>query len=82
MGRTPHGRGSGATLTSTALGFYADRIVPRFLNVAMGMKFVTDERKKCLAGVTGTVLEVGFGSGHNLPIYPATVQKLVAVDPS
>jgi ubiquinone/menaquinone biosynthesis C-methylase UbiE len=64
------------------MGFYGNWLLPRFLNVAMGMKFVTDERKKCLAGVTGTVLEVGFGSGHNLPFYPATVQKLVAVDPS
>jgi ubiquinone/menaquinone biosynthesis C-methylase UbiE len=64
------------------MGFYGNWILPRFLNVAMGMKFVTDERKKCLAGVTGAVLEVGFGSGHNLPFYPAAVQKVLAVDPS
>jgi ubiquinone/menaquinone biosynthesis C-methylase UbiE len=65
-----------------AMGFYNDWVVPRFLNMAMGMKFIGEERKKCLHGVTGTVLEVGFGSGHNLPFYPETVQRLVAVDPS
>jgi ubiquinone/menaquinone biosynthesis C-methylase UbiE len=64
------------------MGFYGNWVVPRILNLAMGMRFVSEERKKCLAGVKGTVLEVGFGSGHNLPWYPAEVQKVVAVDPS
>jgi ubiquinone/menaquinone biosynthesis C-methylase UbiE len=48
----------------------------------MGMEFIAEERKKCLADVKGTVLEVGFGSGHNLPYYPGGVQMVVAVDPS
>jgi ubiquinone/menaquinone biosynthesis C-methylase UbiE len=64
------------------MGLYEDWILPRFMNVMMGQDVVTEERKKCLAGVDGTVLEVGFGSGHNLPWYPATVRKVVAVDPS
>jgi ubiquinone/menaquinone biosynthesis C-methylase UbiE len=64
------------------MGFYSDWVVPRILNVMMGMKLVAEQRKQCLAGVTGTVLEVGFGSGHNLPYYPAAVQRVVAVDPS
>jgi ubiquinone/menaquinone biosynthesis C-methylase UbiE len=64
------------------MGFYDNWVVPRILNMAMGMSFVTDERKKALAGVTGAVLEVGFGSGHNLPWYPDTVRSVVAVDPS
>jgi ubiquinone/menaquinone biosynthesis C-methylase UbiE len=64
------------------MGFYGDWVLPRILNVAMGTKVVGGERRRCLAGVTGTVLEVGFGSGHNLPFYPATVQRVVAVDPS
>jgi ubiquinone/menaquinone biosynthesis C-methylase UbiE len=64
------------------MGFYNDWMVPRILNLCMGMPFVTEERKKCLAGVNGTVLEVGFGAGHNLPCYPEGVERLVAVDPS
>ena len=64
------------------MGFYDDWILPRFLNAMMGMKHVAEERRKCLAGVTGSVLEVGFGSGHNLPWYPDSVERVVAVDPS
>jgi ubiquinone/menaquinone biosynthesis C-methylase UbiE len=64
------------------VGFYDDWVVPRMLNLAMGLPFVAEERRKCLAGVTGTVLEVGFGSGHNVPFYPHAVEKLIAVDPS
>jgi len=45
------------------------------------MPYVTREREKALAGVTGDVLEVGFGSGHKLPCYPTSVQRVVAVDP-
>src|SRR5215471_946097 len=65
-----------------AMGFYDKWILPRFLNFMMGNKFVKEERKKILAGVSGVVLEVGFGSGHNLPFYPSGVQRVVAVDPS
>jgi ubiquinone/menaquinone biosynthesis C-methylase UbiE len=64
------------------MGLYGDWILPRIMNVAMGMRVIGDERRKALAGVTGTVLEVGFGSGHNLPFYPAAVSKVLAVDPS
>jgi len=48
----------------------------------MGLSFIGEERKKCLAKVSGQVLEVGFGSGHNLPYYPVEVESLVAIDPS
>jgi ubiquinone/menaquinone biosynthesis C-methylase UbiE len=64
------------------MGFYENWVLPRFLNLMMGNKHTTAERKKALAGVSGSVLEIGFGSGHNLPCYPPGVQRLVAVDPS
>jgi len=64
------------------MGFYDNWVLPRFLNLMMGDKSTTEERKTALAGVTGTVLEVGFGCGHNLPWYPPGVRRLVAVDPS
>jgi len=64
------------------MGFYDDQIVPRILNFAMGMAVIQDERRKCLTGVHGRVLEIGFGSGHNIPFYPGTVEKVVAIDPS
>jgi len=64
------------------MGIYNDWILPRMMNAMMGMKHVIEERKNCLEGVTGNVLEVGFGSGHNLPYYPRCVKRVVAVDPS
>src|SRR4051812_22459047 len=64
------------------MGFYDNWVLPRILNTMMGMPYVMEERKKALAGVTGDVLEVGFGAGHNLPCYPSSVQRVVAVDPS
>jgi ubiquinone/menaquinone biosynthesis C-methylase UbiE len=64
------------------MGFYEHRVLPRIMNVMMGMPYVTEERKKALADVSGDVLEVGFGSGHNLPCYPSGVRRVVAVDPS
>jgi len=64
------------------MGFYGDWVLPRLMNLMMSTKDMADERKKCLAGVKGIVLEVGFGSGLNLPFYPDEVERVMAVDPS
>ena len=64
------------------MGLYNDRILPRLLNVAMGTKAIGDERMKCVPQAAGVVLEIGFGSGHNLPYYSDRVERLIAVDPS
>jgi SAM-dependent methyltransferase len=64
------------------MGFYETRILPHIVNLAMNTAAVKEERRRCLAGVTGRVLEVGFGTGLNLPHYPAAVTKVVGVDPS
>lgn len=64
------------------MAIYSDWILPRLLNSAMDTKGLHAERKRALAGVKGSVLEVGFGSGHNLPFYPDAVERVVAVDPS
>jgi ubiquinone/menaquinone biosynthesis C-methylase UbiE len=64
------------------LGLYRDWVLPRVVNHAMDTKVLAEERRRALAEVKGTVLELGFGTGHNLPFYPSGVERVVAVDPS
>src|SRR5258705_4626674 len=64
------------------MGFYQNIVLPRMLNVFMDTKAIREQRTQALKDVTGTVLEVGFGSGLNLPYYPAAVTKVVGVDPA
>ena len=64
------------------MSFYEDHILPRVLNFVMGFQTLGIERQKCLAEVSGDVLEIGFGSGHNLPYYTGQVKKVTAIDPS
>ena len=64
------------------MSFYERRILPHVINLAMNTKVLKEERTQCLQDVKGVVLEIGFGTGLNLPHYPQTVTKIVGVDPS
>ena len=64
------------------MGFYEDRILPRFIDLMLGSKSMGELRARALEGLSGTVVEIGFGSGTNVPYYPADVEKVLAVDPS
>lgn len=64
------------------MGVYADRVLPRIINVACGTKANRALRQRVCAGLHGRVLEVGFGSGLNVPHYPAAVTEVVAVEPA
>jgi len=64
------------------MGIYYDWVLPRLLNSVMATKALGEQRRMALKDVKGTVLELGFGSGHNLPFYPDGVERVVAVDPS
>src|SRR5262245_49962797 len=64
------------------MGFYENTVLPHIMNLAMGTKAVTAERQRCLAPLRGAVLEIGFGTGLNLPHYPSAVTKVVGIDPS
>jgi ubiquinone/menaquinone biosynthesis C-methylase UbiE len=65
-----------------AMGFYAERVVPRIVNVACGTKAVEPLRRRVCEGLEGEVVEIGFGSGHNVPFYPTAVSGVAAVEPS
>ena len=62
-------------------GLYARFIFPRLLELSVGGGRFARERAKALKSVHGEVLEVGFGTGLNLPHYPQSIMRLVALDP-
>jgi SAM-dependent methyltransferase len=64
------------------MGFYEDRVVPRIVNVVCGTKEMDPHRERVCAGLHGDVVEIGFGSGLNVPHYPAAVTKVTAVEPA
>lgn len=64
------------------MGYYERRIVPRIINVACGSKQMRPLRERVCAGLSGEVVEVGFGSGLNIPYYPDAVNGVAAVEPS
>ncbi len=64
------------------MGFYEDQVVPRFTDLVMSRGELTPIRARVVASLEGEVLEVGFGSGLNVPHYPSTVNRVQAVDPA
>ncbi|MFG2986323.1 class I SAM-dependent methyltransferase [Streptomyces sp. NPDC048258] len=64
------------------MGFYADQVLPRILDVVCGLKTARPLRRRVCVGLTGDVVEIGFGTGHNIPFYPQAVTGVAAVEPS
>jgi ubiquinone/menaquinone biosynthesis C-methylase UbiE len=64
------------------VGFYGDHVLPRIINVACGMKSNRPHRERVCAGLEGDVVEIGFGSGLNVPFYPEAVSRVAAVEPA
>jgi SAM-dependent methyltransferase len=63
------------------MGVYGRQVVPRILNVMCGPKSAQPLRQRVCEGLTGNVIEIGFGSGRNVPFYPSAVERVAAVEP-
>ncbi len=63
------------------MGLYSGQILPRFLAWSMSGRRVAEERAPFLAGISGRVLELGFGAGLNLPFFSPAVSELLALEP-
>ena len=65
------------------LSFYDKYILPKFLNCACGSKPINYQRDKIVPLAKGIVLDIGIGSGLNIPFYnKSNIDHLYGLDPS
>ena len=65
------------------MAFYEDRVLPHLINIACSTKPARKQREKIVHLAEGDVLEIGFGSGLNLPYYDSgKVRKIFGLEPS
>jgi len=64
------------------MGFYSERVLPRLIDKVCNMGEAKDLRARVCAGLHGEVVEIGFGSGLNVPHYPAAVTTVHAIEPA
>lgn len=64
------------------MSFYAEHVLPHLLNLAMRNQEFAAYRRRVVAAAHGRVLEIGIGSGLNLPFYGSEVNEVIGLDPS
>ncbi len=70
-------------LRDFTMGFYNEHVLPHLINAACGTAPVQRQRARIVPRARGVVLEIGIGTGLNLPFYdPDAVERLVGLDPS
>jgi len=63
-------------------GFYARRVLPWIIDLSMRSGNLAAYRQVTISAARGTVIEIGIGSGLNLPLYGSSATHLYGIDPS
>lgn len=64
------------------MSFYNDIVLPRLTNLIMHNRLLLPYRKRVVESAEGRVLEIGIGSGLNIPFYGSGVREIVGLEPS
>ena len=67
-------------MLASDMGIYAKYVLPRLTHLAMGQEHLRPYRARVVGGAKGRVLEIGIGSGRNLPFYSEAVEEVTGVD--
>ncbi len=72
----------GGSSKEATIGIYGEHVLPRIINAACGLKSADPLRGRVCEGLEGDVVEIGFGSGLNVPFYPDRIDRVAAIEPS
>jgi ubiquinone/menaquinone biosynthesis C-methylase UbiE len=64
------------------MGFYENHVLPHLVNLTMRNRRLIPYRERVISAAEGRVLEIGVGSGLNLPFYPPRVREILGLEPA